>query len=96
MTEGHLGLRKFSGTTDVKEFIKRFKLAAKAKDLTADQSAAWIPIFLTGPAMSFYDTLSDATKLKDDEVLQELETQSMGLENSHFQLQGMHTMMQRE
>ena len=95
MTEGHLGLKKFNGTTDVKEFIKRYNIAAAAKELTADQKAAWIPVYLTGPAMAFYDTLT-VDKTKPDLVMKAIEDQFKGLENSHLQLQRLHQMRQRE
>ena len=56
--ENSLGLKPFNGTTDVKEFIKMFDIVAKAKGWTAVQKAAWIPVFLTGPAMAYYDTVT--------------------------------------
>ena len=56
-------LKTFNGTTDVKEFIKRFNIVTAAKGVVDEGTkATWIPVFLTGPAMAYYDTLSEATK----------------------------------
>ena len=55
----NLRLKTFDGTSDVREFIKRFNIVTAAKELNDDQKAAWVPVFLTGPAMAHYDTLAD-------------------------------------
>ena len=50
----NLRLKTFNGTTDVKEFIKRFNIVTAARGVTDDgKKATWIPVFLTEPAMAY-------------------------------------------
>ena len=53
----------FDGTGDVREFVKRFNIATKAKDLSGKLQAAWIPVFLTGPAATFYESLPSTSRI---------------------------------
>ena len=41
---GNLRLKTFDGTSDVREFIKRFNIVTAAKELNDDQKAAWVPV----------------------------------------------------
>ena len=85
-------LKTFNGTTDVKEFIKRFNIVTAAKGVTDDgKKATWIPVFLTGPA-----TLSTETKKTAADTLKAIETQFTSLENTNFQLQRLHSMRQKD
>ena len=81
----NLRLKTFNGTSDVKEFIKRFNIVTAAKGVTDDgKKATWIPVFLTGPAMAYYDTLSTETKKTAADTLKAIETQFTSLENTNF------------
>ena len=82
--EGALRLKVFTGTSDVKEFFKRFDIACAAKELTDVQKAAWLPVFLSGPAMAHFDTLTTAVKADYGQVKTSIENQFKGLETSHF------------
>ena len=83
LIRGPLYLRKFNGTTDVKEFVKRFKIIAAAKEWEKELQAAWVPVYLSGPAMAFYDTLGEVQK-DTEATLNALEKEFTGLENTHF------------
>ena len=93
---GNLRLKTFDGTSDVREFIKRFNIVTAAKELNDDQKAAWVPVFLTGPAMAHYDTLADNVKKVAADTLAAIEAEFTGLENTHFQLHRLHQMQQKE
>ena len=95
--EQNTRLKTFNGTTDVKEFIKGFNIVTAAKGVVDDgRKATWIPVFLSGPAMAYYDSLSEATKKTAVDTLKAIETQFTGLENTHFQLHRLHNMRQKE
>ena len=49
----------FSGSQDVTEFFKKFEIVGFAKELTQEQMARWVPMYLKGPAMMFYESLGE-------------------------------------
>ena len=76
---GNLRLKTFSGTSDVREFIKRFNIVTAPRELSNDQKAAWVPVFLAGPAMAYYDTLAENVKKVAADTLAAIEAKFTGL-----------------
>ena len=54
--ENALRLRVFNGTSEVKEFFKRFEIASAAKGLDEAAKCLWLPVYLSGPAMAHYES----------------------------------------
>ena len=59
-------VRPFDGSAEVSSWLKKVKLVAKLRKIT--KLAAFIPLFLEGPAFAVYDQLSDASKDDGEEI----------------------------
>ena len=59
-------VRPFDGSAEVSSWLKKVKLVAKLKKI--NKLAAFIPLFLEGPAFAVYDQLPDASKDDDEEI----------------------------
>lgn len=55
-----------SGAADIETWIRKVKLVAKLKNITALES--FIPLYLDGPAFAVYDQLSDDAKGKAQDI----------------------------
>ena len=96
MDDGAMRIPCFTGTQDVTEFFKKYEIVSFAKELTEAQMARWVPMYLQGPAMMFYEGLDDGEKLNYEHVKSLMLRQFGELDSRAVLVARLHATVQRE
>ena len=94
LDENILKIPRFSGTQDVNDFFKKFELVCDAKAISDAEREKWLPLYLAGPAMLFFESLPLKPGTQSKGTIAELKTaiiqQFENLENKAVRLAKLH------
>ena len=88
-------LDTFTGTSDFHEFVSQFEIHAAARNWDEATKARWLPTYLRGPALSYYNDKKD--ELGTFEALKNGLSKNFGkVYDKDLMLQKLYTIRQRD
>ena len=96
LNDGAMKISRFSGTQDVSEFFKKFELVCNSRDMDDDIKIKRLPLYFTGPAMLYYESLDAEVKSTYEGIKHAFIVQFGNLESKAVKLAKLHSMRQGE